>query len=145
MGPGHRVTKRFWVTPPVGFCTSLLPLPFPTVQGTGSHCFAADQLFEFTAVELDSGVIAARWRSPLEDPRARTGPRTWTITERENHHCTIMLRRISRRGRGRTRPIAGLTSSSVPAVESEPVNEGVVESSMHEIAQQALGNAPDIE
>ncbi|KAH9801810.1 hypothetical protein KPL71_001167 [Citrus sinensis] len=37
-----------------------------------------------------------------------------------------MLRRSSRRGRGRTRPIVGLTSGIVPAGESEPVNEGLV-------------------
>ena len=55
-----------------------------------------------------------------------------------------MLHRSSRRDRGRTRPIAGLTSGSVPMGESEPVNERVVESSTHEIAQQALGNAPNI-
>ena len=55
-----------------------------------------------------------------------------------------MLRRSSRRGRGRTRPIAGLTSSSVPVGESETANKGIIESSTHEIAQQASGNAPNI-
>ncbi|KAH9685255.1 Endonuclease [Citrus sinensis] len=58
-----------------------------------------------------------------------------------------MLRRSSRRGRGRgrTRPIAGLTSGSVPAGEREPANEGIVESSTHGIAQQTPGDAPNIE
>ena len=56
-----------------------------------------------------------------------------------------MLRRSNRRGRDRTRPIAGLTSGSVPAGESEPVNEGIIEPSTHEIAQQTPGNAPNIE
>ena len=56
-----------------------------------------------------------------------------------------MLRRSSRCGRGHTTPVVGLTSCSVPAGENEPVNEGVVESSTHEIPQQALGNALNIE
>ena len=56
-----------------------------------------------------------------------------------------MLHHSSRCGRGHTRPMAGLTSGSVPAGESEPVIEGVVESSTHEIAQQAPGNGPNIE
>ena len=56
-----------------------------------------------------------------------------------------MLHHSSRRGCGRTRPIAGLTSGSVPMGESEPANEGIIESSMHEIAQHALGNALNIE
>ena len=56
-----------------------------------------------------------------------------------------MLQHGSKLGRGRTSPIAGLTSGSVNAGESEPMNEGVFESSTHEIAQQALGNVPNIE
>ena len=31
----------------------------------GSHCFASCQLLEFTAIEVDSGVVTARWSSPL--------------------------------------------------------------------------------
>ena len=49
------------------------------------------------------------------------------------------------RGCGRTRPVSGLTSGSVSVEESEPMNEGVVESSTHERAQQAPGNVPNIE
>ena len=56
-----------------------------------------------------------------------------------------MLRRSSRHGHGRTRPIVGLTSGSVPARGSELANEGIVESSTHEIAQQTPGSAPNIE
>ena len=54
-----------------------------------------------------------------------------------------MIRRSSRRGsgrgrgrgRGRTRLVAGLTSGDVPAEENDPVNEGIVESSTHEVVQ----------
>ncbi|KAH9658749.1 Endonuclease [Citrus sinensis] len=60
-----------------------------------------------------------------------------------------MIRRSSRRGRGRgrgrTRLVAGLTSGDVPAGENIPVDEGIVESSTHEVVQQAPGNAPNIE
>ena len=62
-----------------------------------------------------------------------------------------MIRHSSRRGRGcglgwgRTRLVAGLTPRGIPAGENDPVNEGIVESSMHEVVQQAPGNAPNIE
>ena len=64
-----------------------------------------------------------------------------------------MIRRSSRRGRGRghgrgrgrTRLVAGLTPGDVPAGENDPVDEGIVESSTHEVVQQAPGNAPNIE
>ena len=49
------------------------------------------------------------------------------------------------RGCGRTSPVYGLTSDSVLAEKSEPMNEGVVESSTHERAQHAPGNVPNIE
>ena len=48
-------------------------------------------------------------------------------------------------GCGRTSPVSGLTSDSIPAEKSEPMNEGVVESSTHERAQHAPGNVPNIE
>ena len=62
-----------------------------------------------------------------------------------------MIRRSSRRGhgrgrgRGRTRLVAGLTPGDVPAGENDPVNERIVESSTHEVVQQAPGNAPNFE
>ena len=56
-----------------------------------------------------------------------------------------MLHRSNRRGHGCTRPITGLASSSVLAGKSEPMNEGVVESSTHEIAQHAPWNILNIE
>ena len=62
-----------------------------------------------------------------------------------------MIRRSSRRGRGRgrgrghTRLVAGLTPGDVPVGENDPVNEGIVESSTHKVAQQAPKNALDIE
>ncbi|GAY68702.1 hypothetical protein CUMW_266200, partial [Citrus unshiu] len=37
---------------------------FRSSIASGSHCFAANQLLEFTAVELDFGVVAACWSSP---------------------------------------------------------------------------------
>ncbi|KAH9657944.1 Endonuclease [Citrus sinensis] len=45
---------------------------------------------------------------------------------------TIMIRRSSRRGRGHTRLVAGLTPGDVPAGENDLINEGIVESSTHE-------------
>ena len=45
-----------------------------------------------------------------------------------------MLCCSSRHGRGCTRLVVGLTPGSAPARESKYVNEGVVESSTHEIA-----------
>ncbi|KAH9705011.1 Endonuclease [Citrus sinensis] len=58
-----------------------------------------------------------------------------------------MIRRSSRRGRGRgrTRLVVGLTPGDVPAGENDPVDEGIVESSTHEVVQQAPGDAPNIE
>ena len=56
-----------------------------------------------------------------------------------------MIRRSSRRGRGHTRLVAGLTPGDVPAGESDPVNEGIVKSSTHEVVQQGPGNATNIE
>ena len=47
--------------------------------------------------------------------------------------------------RGRTRLVAGLTPRDVPTRENDPINEGIVESPTHEVVQQALGNAPNIE
>ena len=46
------------------------------------------------------------------------------------HHCSR---------RGCTRLVAGLTPGDVPAGENNLVNEGIVESSMHEVVQQAPG------
>ena len=60
-----------------------------------------------------------------------------------------MIRRSNkhgrRRGHGRdcTRLVAGLTPGDVPAGEHIPVDEGIVESSMHGVVQQAPGNALD--
>lgn len=51
----------------------------------------------------------------------------------------------SKHGCGRTRLVAGLTPSVVPVEEREPINEGIVESSTHEIAQLQLENVPNIE
>ena len=58
-----------------------------------------------------------------------------------------MIYRSNRRGRGRgrTRLVAGLTPGDVPAGENVPVDEGIVESLMHEVVQQAPGNAPNFE
>ena len=56
-----------------------------------------------------------------------------------------MIRRSNRRGRIRTKSIVGLTQGDVPAGENNPVNEGVVESSTHEVAQRALRNISNIE
>ena len=58
-----------------------------------------------------------------------------------------MIRRSNRRGRrrGHTRLVAGSTPGDVPAGENNPVNEGIVKSSTHEVVQQALVNAPNIE
>ena len=56
-----------------------------------------------------------------------------------------MIRRSSRRGRGHTRLVAGLTPGDVPAGENDLINEGIVKSSTHEVVQQALVNAPNIE
>lgn len=60
-----------------------------------------------------------------------------------------MLRRSSGsgrgRGRGRFRLVVELAPSYVPAGENELVNERIVESSMHEVAQHTLRNVPNIE
>ena len=48
-------------------------------------------------------------------------------------------------GRGRTRLVVGLSPGDVPAGQNYPVNDGIVESSTHEVVQQALGNALNIE
>ena len=44
-----------------------------------------------------------------------------------------MIRRSSRRGRGHTRLVAGLTPGDVPVGENDLINEGIVESSTHEV------------
>ena len=48
-------------------------------------------------------------------------------------------------GRGRSKLVAKLAPNYVPAEENKPVNERIVESSMHEVAQQAPRNVPNIE
>ncbi|GAY67400.1 hypothetical protein CUMW_256150 [Citrus unshiu] len=60
---------------------------------------------------------------------------------------TIMIRRSNRcgRDRGRTRLVVGLTPGDVPVGENDPVNEGIIESSTHEVVQQAPRNAPNIQ
>lgn len=47
--------------------------------------------------------------------------------------------------RGRTRLVAGLTPGDVPVGENDPVDEGIIESSTHEVVQQAPGDASNIE
>ena len=58
-----------------------------------------------------------------------------------------MLRHSSRHGHGHghTRLATGLTFGNVPIRESEPMNQGVVESFAHEMVQQALENVLNID
>lgn len=55
-----------------------------------------------------------------------------------------MLCRSNRSGGSHTRLVVRLTPGSVPTAESEPMNEEIVESSTHEIAQQAPENVLNI-
>ncbi|GAY67401.1 hypothetical protein CUMW_256140 [Citrus unshiu] len=96
-------------------------------------------------------------RSPLtgrgnsEDPQTRINTRTLLILSLDyvtrRFTGTIMIRRSNRcgRDRGRTRLVVGLTPGDVPVGENDPVNEGIIESSTHEVVQQAPRNAPNIQ
>ena len=56
-----------------------------------------------------------------------------------------MIRCSNRGGCSCTKSVDGLTPGDVPAAENNPVNERVVESSTHEVAQQTPRNVSNLE